>query len=123
MGRVVVFGSVNTDLVARSRVMPRAGETILGEGFAVVGGGKGANAAVAAARLGARVAFVGCIGEDDFGRARLADLAHEGIDIAAVRRSSAASSGVALILVDAVGENSIVVVPGTNFASRRATSC
>ena len=114
MGRVVVVGGVNTDLVARMRAMPRPGETILGSDFAVVGGGKGANAAVAAARMGASVAFVGCVGRDDFGSARLADLEREGIDIGLVGRSAAASSGVALILVDEAGENSIVVVPGAN---------
>src|SRR4051794_444344 len=94
--------------------MPRPGETILGDDFAVVGGGKGANSAVAAARLGARVAFIGSVGEDSFGEARLAELAQEGIDVGMVRRSGAASSGVALILVDGAGENSIVVVPGAN---------
>jgi ribokinase len=86
----------------------------LGTDFTIVGGGKGANAAVAAARMGASVAFVGCLGEDDFGRARLADLDHEGIDTTLVRRSGMASSGVALIVVDAAGENTIVVVSGTN---------
>jgi ribokinase len=114
MGRVVVVGSINTDLVARSGELPRPGETVLGSDFTIVGGGKGANAAVAAARLGASVAFVGCLGEDDFGRARLADLDREGIDTALICRSDRASSGVALIVVDAAGENTIVVVSGTN---------
>ena len=111
---MLVVGSVNTDLVARTQQLPRPGETILGSDFTIVGGGKGANAAVAAARLGASVAFVGCLGEDDFGRARLADLDREGIDTTLMRRSGAASSGVALIVVDAAGENTIVVVSGTN---------
>ena len=114
MGRVLVVGSVNTDLVARTQQLPRPGETILGSDFTIVGGGKGANAAVAAARLGASVAFVGCLGEDDFGWARLTDLEREGIDTSLVRRSGAASSGVALIVVDSKGENTIVVVSGTN---------
>lgn len=114
MGRVVVVGSINTDLVARSRQLPRPGETILGMDFTIIGGGKGANTATAAARLGATVAFVGCLGTDDFGTMRLADLAREGIDVALVRRTAAAPSGVALVLVDEAGENSIVVVPGTN---------
>ncbi|MGN6699899.1 MAG: ribokinase [Thermomicrobiales bacterium] len=113
-GRVVVVGSVNTDLVARARTLPRPGETVSGASFMVAGGGKGANAAVAAARQGAAVALVACLGDDDFGVARLADLAREGIDLAGVRRSSVASSGVALIVVDERGQNSIVVVPGTN---------
>ncbi len=114
MGRVVVVGSINTDLVARVGQLPRPGETLLGSTFTVVGGGKGANAAVAAARLGATVAVVGCLGTDDFGQARLADLQYEGIDTALIQQSAAASSGVALILVDDAGENSIVVISGTN---------
>lgn len=112
--RVIVVGSVNTDLVARVRELPRSGETLTGEDFAIVGGGKGANAAVAAARLGAVVALVACVGNDDFGTARLAELAREGLDLGGVRRSDGATSGVALITVDAAGENSIIVVPGTN---------
>lgn len=114
MGRVVVVGSINTDLVTRTAQLPRAGETVRGESFSVVGGGKGANAAVAAARLGAAVAFVGCLGDDDFGKARLADLDREAIDTTLIQRSAAAASGVALIIVDGAGENSIVVVAGTN---------
>ncbi len=114
MGRVVVVGSINTDLVARTRSLPRPGETLLGSTFATVGGGKGANTATAAARLGAAVAFVGCLGTDDLGTARLADLRREGIDVALIRRTDAAPSGVALIVVDDAGENTIVVVPGTN---------
>lgn len=113
-GRVVVVGGVNTDLVVRTGALPRPGETVLGEDFAVVGGGKGANAAVAAARLGAATAMVACLGADDFGRARLADLEREGIAVAGVRRAAGAASGVALIVVDARGENTIVVAPGAN---------
>lgn len=113
-GRVVVVGSVNTDLVVRTATLPRPGETVPGGDFAVVGGGKGANAAVAAARLGATVAMVACVGEDAFGQARLADLAREGIGVGAVARSAEAPSGVALIIVDERGENSIIVVPGAN---------
>jgi ribokinase len=111
---VVVVGSVNTDLVVRSRTLPRPGETIIGEGFAIAGGGKGANAAVAAARMGARVAMIACVGDDDFGRARLADLAAEGIDVLGVRQVPDIASGVALITVDARGENTIVVASGAN---------
>ncbi len=113
-GRVVVAGSVNTDLVARVVALPRPGETIGGERFATVGGGKGANAAVAAARLGAAVTLVARVGSDDFGAARLAELAREGIDLGRVGRVDGTPSGVALITVDAAGENSIVVVAGAN---------
>jgi len=113
-GRVIVVGGINTDLVVRSKTLPRPGETILGGDFSIVGGGKGANAAVAAARLGASVALVACVGDDDFGRARLADLVREGIDAGGVRAVAGVPSGVALIVVDAQGENTIVVVPGAN---------
>lgn len=113
-GRVIVVGGINTDLVARAATLPRPGETVVGGDFAIAGGGKGANAAVAAARLGAAVALVGRVGDDDFGRARLADLAAEGIDLGGVRRAPDAASGVALIVVDARGENTIVVAPGAN---------
>lgn len=113
-GRVFVVGGINTDLVVRSKTLPRPGETILGGDFSIVGGGKGANAAVAAARLGASVAMVARVGEDDFGRARLTDLGHEGIDTSGVRPVPDVPSGVALIVVDAQGENTIVVVPGAN---------
>jgi ribokinase len=112
---VVVVGSINTDLVVRAKVLPRPGETIIGEGFAIAGGGKGANAAVAAARMGARVAMIACTGDDDFGRARLADLAADGIDVAGVRPLPGVASGVALITVDAHGENTIVVASGANM--------
>jgi ribokinase len=100
--------------VVRAKALPRPGETIIGEGFAIAGGGKGANAAVAAARMGARVAMFACVGADDFGRARLADLDAEGIDVAGVRRVPDIASGVALITVDARGENTIVVASGAN---------
>ena len=113
-GRVVVVGGVNTDLVTRTKTLPRPGETILGDDFAVVGGGKGANAAVAAVRLGATVSLAARVGDDDFGQARLADLTREGIDIGQVRRVAGTASGVALIVVDARGENTIVVAPGAN---------
>lgn len=116
--RVVVVGSVNTDLVVRVGALPRPGETLGGEDFTVVGGGKGANAAVAAARLGARVALVACLGADDFGAARWAELAREGLDLGHARRSDAAASGVALITVDAHGENTIVIASGTNALLR-----
>ena len=86
MGRVHVIGSVNTDLVIRVARLPRPGETILGGEFGVHGGGKGANQAIAAARAGASVTMTTCLGDDDFGAARLADLVREGIDVAGVRR-------------------------------------
>jgi ribokinase len=110
---VCVVGSANLDLVATTARIPGPGETVLGDGYAEHAGGKGLNQAVAAARSGARVAFVGCVGDDDAGRRMRAVLVGDGIDAAdlTVGRSP---TGRALIVVDAGGENSIVVVPGAN---------
>ncbi|MBN3783825.1 ribokinase, partial [Burkholderia sp. Ac-20345] len=112
--RIAVVGSVNIDLVTRAPRLPVPGETLLGTDFQTVHGGKGANQAVAAARLGASVAMIGCVGDDAFG-ARLHDaLAAEGIDVAHLDRIGGTSTGVATITVDEGGANSIVVVPGAN---------
>lgn len=115
-GRVLVVGSINTDLVARTARLPLAGETLLSDGFATLAGGKGANQAVAAARMGARVAMIGCVGRDAYGAQRVDELAAEGIDCAGIEVSDAHATGVAMISVSAAGENSIVVVPGSNGA-------
>src|SRR4051812_33998733 len=105
---VCVVGSANLDLVASSRRIPRPGETVLGSAFAEHAGGKGLNQAVAAARSGAVVAFVGCLGDDDAGRHMQRVLAAEGIDARGVATSQA-PTGRALIVVDDAGENAIVV--------------
>jgi ribokinase len=110
---IVVVGSINMDLVARTPRIPLAGETLIGTGFVTTPGGKGANQAVAAARLGYPVHMVGKVGEDAFGQALLDNLAQAGVETSAVERV-AGSSGVAPILVADNGENSIVVVPGAN---------
>ncbi len=110
---IVVVGSINMDLVASTPRIPRAGETLIGTNFAMTPGGKGANQAVAVARLGYPVSMVGMVGEDVFGRALLDNLIASGVDTAAVA-SIAGPSGVAPITVSATGENSIVVVPGAN---------
>jgi ribokinase len=107
---VCVVGSANVDLVARCKRLPRPGETVTDAEFERIPGGKGANQAVAAARLGARTSFVGRIGTDDL---VLRSLVAEGVDVTAVRRDDG-ESGVALILVDAEGENVIAVAPGAN---------
>jgi len=107
---VCVVGSANVDLVARCERLPRPGETVTGAEFRRIPGGKGANQAVAAARLGARTSFVGRIGTDDL---VLRSLEAEGVDVTGVHRDEG-ESGVALILVDAAGENVIVVAPGAN---------
>lgn len=114
MGKVVVVGSSNTDLVSRSERLPVAGETVFGTSFAIFPGGKGANQAVAARRAGADVRFVGAIGDDAFGDDRFDELAREEIDLTFLSRIEGATSGVAQIVVDASGENQIVVVPGAN---------
>ena len=124
IGRVLVAGAINTDLVARVPTAPAAGETVTGSAFAIFGGGKGANQAVAAARSGAATAMLGALGRDDFGRQRLADLAREGIDIADVAVVEGAPSGVALIVVEErSGENRIAYVPGatTTVTPEQAT--
>jgi ribokinase len=108
--RITVVGSANVDLVARCERLPRPGETVTDAEFERVPGGKGANQAVAAARLGAAVRFIGRVGRDDF---VLRSLAREQIDISGVVRDEG-ESGVALILADVSGENVIVVAPGAN---------
>jgi ribokinase len=111
---VVVVGSVNMDLVVRAPRLPTSGETLSGTTFATLPGGKGANQAVAAARLGARTAFVGCVGDDAFGGTLQGVLQAAGIDCRALRVVPGVSSGVALIAVDDGGHNFIVIVPGAN---------
>ncbi len=110
---VTVVGSVNVDLVARVERLPRPGETLTDAEFTRVPGGKGANQAVAAARLGAEVELVGCVGDDDFGREAIAALREAGVATERVRVVDA-PTGVALIVVAEDGENQIVVAPGAN---------
>ncbi|KGE03935.1 ribokinase [Pseudohaliea rubra] len=114
MSRIVVIGSSNTDMVIRVPVLPRPGETVLGGTFSVNGGGKGANQALAAARAGGAVVFLGRIGDDDFGRRALADLSAAAIDTTPCIVDPESPSGVAQILVDERGENCIAVAPGAN---------
>ncbi len=112
---VVVVGSLNMDLVARAPRIPQPGETIIGRDFHTLPGGKGANQAVAAARLGAAVAMVGRVGSDAFARLLLDNLAAAGADHTYVIQDPGAATGVALIVVDAAGQNSIVVASGANM--------
>lgn len=112
--RIVVVGSSNMDLVVKSSRIPVVGETILGGDFLMVPGGKGANQAVAAARLGAHVHFVARLGDDMFGRRSLENFKEAGVDTTHVTLSAEAPSGVALIMVDAHGNNVIVVASGAN---------
>jgi ribokinase len=114
--RITVVGSVNLDLVARCERLPRPGETVSGAEFSRVPGGKGANQAVAAARLGAAVRFVGVVADDEIAGEALTGLENAGVDLTGLARlpEAGAHTGVALILVDAEGENEIVVAPGAN---------
>lgn len=113
-GRVIVVGSVNVDLVVTVDRLPARGETVLGGAFRQHHGGKGGNQAVAAARLGARTIFVGAVGDDAFGLDARAALELEGVDTSQLLVLDDAPTGVALILVDARGENSIAVAGGAN---------
>lgn len=115
MARIVVVGSFNMDLVVRMPAIPKPGETLLGGVFATYPGGKGANQAVAAARLGGQVAMIGRVGADAFGDQLLTVARSEGIDTRFVGVDARAATGVALIQVDAQGQNSIAVASGANF--------
>lgn len=111
---VTVVGSVNLDLVAFCERLPRPGETLTDAELERVPGGKGANQAVAAAKLGADVRFVGCVGDDEHGRLALEGLEEAGVDLAGVRVLDGEATGMAMILVGGDGENQIVVAPGAN---------
>lgn len=110
---VTVVGSVNLDLVAFCERLPRPGETLTASEFERVPGGKGANQAVAAARLGADVRFIGCVGDDEHGRLAVAGLDEAGVDLSGLRVVDE-PTGIALIAVSEAGDNQIVVVPGAN---------
>jgi ribokinase len=113
-GTVLVVGSINVDLVVTLARLPEPGETVTGGEFARHGGGKGANQAVAAARAGARVRFVGAVGDDDLGAAAVEALAEAGVETGAIARLDGTATGVALITVDAEGRNQIAVASGAN---------
>jgi len=112
--RIGVIGSANVDLVVRADHPPGPGENVLGGDFRMIPGGKGANQAVAVARLGGRARFIGKVGRDPFGDILLASLRADGVDVAGVAAVADAPTGVALIVIDRDGQNSIVVAPGAN---------
>ena len=116
MGRVVVLGSLNADLVTRVERHPSGGETVLGDGLEHLAGGKGANQAVAAAAAGAEVVMAGAVGDDAAGTAYLERLRGRGIDVSRVVVRDDQPTGTALIVVDEHAENTIVVIPGANGA-------
>jgi ribokinase len=116
MSKIVVVGSSNTDMVIKSERLPAPGETILGGAFLMNPGGKGANQAVAAARLGGKVVFVAKVGEDIFGQEAVAGFKKEGINTDFIGVDAELPSGVATIMVDGKGENCIAVASGANNA-------
>ncbi len=111
---LIVLGSINIDLVSTAAEIPKPGETIIGESFAQYAGGKGANQAVCAAKLGAEVVFLGKVGNDSYGDFMLREMSKSGVDVSRVERCDT-HTGLAAISVDAQGRNCIIVVPGANF--------
>jgi ribokinase len=111
---ITILGSTNTDMVVKTATFPRPGETLIGGEFFMFSGGKGANQAVAAARMGGQVRFVSRVGDDIFGQRALEEFRKEGIDTRSVSVDKDSPSGTALILVNGEGENEIVVAPGSN---------
>jgi ribokinase len=116
---ITVFGSLNVDLVSRVVAAPRSGETVRGSDYALIPGGKGANQALAADRAGAEVRLIGTIGDDDLSKVALAELTLSGVDLTGVARRRG-TTGLAIITVDEAGENTIVLSPGANAATRAA---
>lgn len=117
---IVVIGSLNMDMVVRAKRAPEAGETLFGQEFVLSPGGKGANQAVAAARLGADVTMIGRVGKDAFGSGLLEIMKQEQIHTEYISQSASQSTGVASIVVDGDGENRIIVVPGANVEMKPA---
>lgn len=113
---IVVVGSLNMDLVMRTPRVPAGGETLHGHEFSTLPGGKGANQAVACARLGARVSMIGQVGNDGFGTTLREGLIADGIDVTGVRQTTEVGTGVAMILVEDIGQNRIVLAAGANGA-------
>lgn len=120
MGKVVVVGSINVDMVFVSKVRPKAGETVLGEEFHIIPGGKGANQAVAASKLGAESFMIGCVGNDSNGEFSLANLQNMKVNTHCIEKLNDTPTGVANIIV-AEGDNSIIVVAGSNNKITRYT--
>ena len=118
MGKILVVGSLNVDMVMNVDHMPAEGETILCDGMTLVPGGKGANQACAAGRLGTDVAMLGAIGDDDYGALQLKSLSEAGVEVGGLLKKEGQNTGTAFITVNKIGNNSIVVVPGANSAFR-----
>jgi len=116
MSKIIIVGSINTDMVVRTAHIPAPGETILGSSFFITGGGKGANQAVAVAKLCGHAYMIGKVGNDVFGEQAILNLQHENVDTNFIYTTDQQPSGVALIAVADSGENSIIVAPGSNSA-------
>lgn len=114
MGKILVVGSINMDIVVKTPRIPAVGETVLGENWVTIPGGKGANQAVAAAKSGGQAVMIGKVGQDEFGETLRVNLHQAGVETAMIQKIPEAPSGVALITVDENGNNNIVVVPGAN---------
>ncbi len=113
MKKIFIVGSINTDLVISTPYMPKAGETLTGGGFFTAHGGKGANQAVAAARLGGKVFMCGCVGDDDFGASAVEALKKDGVDVSGVREVKGVPTGTAVIIIEN-GDNRIILEKGAN---------
>ena len=120
---ITVLGSLNMDLFIETERLPRPGETVPGKNFRATPGGKGANQAVAIARMGAEVTMLGAVGDDAFGREMLGQLSAAGVKTDAIVRREQIASGTAMIAVDAAGQNQIVVAPGANSTLTAADVC
>jgi len=112
---ITVVGSLNMDLVTKTPKVPKIGETIIGTDFRQAAGGKGANQADAIAKLGGKVTMIGRVGDDQFGESLINSLRNDGVEISEVRTTEGISTGIATIIVNGEGDNSIIVVPGANF--------
>jgi ribokinase len=115
---IIVFGSLNMDMVMRLEKMPRPGDTVLCPRYQLVAGGKGANQAVAAAKAGSSVKLFGTVGDDEFGRIVLDAIKESAVDLVGVLVSQGLSTGCATVCVDALGENMIIVASGANLDAR-----
>ena len=118
MKKIFVVGSINTDLVISAPYIPKAGETLTGSGFFTAHGGKGANQAVAAARLGGNVFMCGCVGNDEFGASAVSELKKDGIDVTNVRIVDGVPTGTAVIIIES-GDNRIILDKGANACLSR----
>src|SRR3990172_2572912 len=113
--KIVVVGSANMDMVTNVKSFPRPGETMFGSAFGMFPGGKGANQAVCAAKLGGTVSFLGKVGDDILGRRLAENMMRQGVNLKHLMMDKRLSTGIALILVDARGQNQIIVVSGSNM--------